>query len=216
MSVALWWQRSAGRSGPVRGQCCCSREAVRGSAGRYCLSLIFLFYFIFLYPCQLFSSWRTCFVGDLNLLYWLSVAAAPAEPWEGWGNAPCFSPPLCHLSSPRSAPLSSDGSLSWFDGVVLVPRAFPLLRAVATHHCDIFWERALLFHGWETKMLSPRRCLRNGRDIQQRFKANSEIHNNPYRDESVINLGLSIGLNVLVFRFFFPPKKKPIFTGSQK
>lgn len=172
-------------------------------AGTACL---WFFYFIlfFYILVSYFQVEEHVLSGDLNLLYWLSVAAAPTEPWEGWGNAPCFPPPLCHLSSPHSAPLSSDGSLSWFDGVVLVPRAFPLLRAVATHHCDIFWERALLFHGWETKMLSPRRCSQNGRDIQQRFKANSEIPNNPYRDESVINIGLSIGLNVLVFLFFFP------------
>lgn len=65
------------------GQRCCSREAVRGSAGRYCLSLIFILFYFFYILVSYFQVEEHVLSGDLNLLYWLSVAAAPTEPWEG-------------------------------------------------------------------------------------------------------------------------------------
>lgn len=108
----------------------------------------FSFFSFFFIPVSYLNVEGNVLSGVLNLIYWVSVAAAPAEPWEGRVGAPSFLPPLCHLPSQGwgavlgacSAPLGPDGPLGWFDAVVLLPvqRHFPLLGAGATHQRDIF------------------------------------------------------------------------------
>lgn len=175
----------------------------RLSACRYRLPLTF-FCLAFI-PVSYFNVEGHVLSGVLNLIYVVSEAAAPAEPWEGRGDAASLLPPLCPVPSRglramlavHSAPLGPHGPLGWSGGGVpwTVQGHFPFLKAVATHHHDIFESYHCYFRDGKQRYCNSRRCSENGREISQFFKGrikyNSETHDNPYGEGRVINLGFS-------------------------
>lgn len=119
--------------------------------------------------------------GVLNLMLVVSEAAAPAEPWEGRGDAPSLLPPLCPVPSrglrvmlaARSAPLGAHGPLGWSGGGVPLPVQghFPFLRAVATITAT-FLRATTAISGMGNKVTcNSRRCWRNGRESCSASKA---------------------------------------------